>query len=78
MTGKAEFKELARTRISDSTEIVLSEVHKEGGMTGYNINRFVNTDGFKGFTKGISIPPDMLTDFLKMFPKDNLTMAAEA
>ena len=76
--SKAEFKELNRCRISDSTEIVLSKVTKDGEISGYNINRFVDTEGFKGFTKGILVPPDMLTDFLKMFPKDNLTMAAEA
>lgn len=76
--SKAEFKEIGRLQISDTVDMVLSEVHKEGKLSGYNINRYVNAEGFQGFTKGIQIPDDMLTDFLKLFPKENLTLAAEA
>jgi hypothetical protein len=76
--SKAEFKELNRLQISDSVDLVLSEVSKEGKMVGYNINRYVNAEGFQGFTKGIQVPGDKLTEFLKLFPKENLTLAAEA
>lgn len=76
--SKAEFRELNRLSVSDTVDLVLSEVSKEGEMVGYNINRYVNAEGFQGFTKGIQVPENMLTEFLKLFPKENLTLAAEA
>lgn len=73
--NNAEFKEITRVRISDSVEVIFSEVHRDGKLTGYTLNKYITTEQYTGFTKGIFIPDDMLTDFLKLFPKDELQLA---
>jgi len=77
MPGKLEFEELGREKVSDSTEIVISIARRDGKLIGYNINRYVNTEGFQGFTKGILIPDDMLAPVLALFPRDSLTLAMD-
>jgi len=65
-----EYKEIGRISVSDSTYIVLSSVHSDGELKGYNISKFISTEHYTGFAKGgISIPADSLEDFLGTFSK---------
>ena len=63
-----EFKEINRIPISDSTEIVISEMNKNGKLYGYAVNKYITSEKYTGFAKGITIPLDKLQDFLKSFP----------
>lgn len=73
--NKAEFKELGRVSISGTVTLVVSEIHKNGILQGYNINRHIITDGYDGFVKGQEVPAVHLTEFLKLFPQENLIAA---
>ena len=77
VSSRPEFRELGRVKVSDTVDIVLSEIYKDGKLTEYNINRFINTDGYSGFTKGQEIPPCLLVLFLQLFPQEELTEASE-
>lgn len=73
---RASFKEIGRLKTSNTATIVLSETYREGKLVGYNINKWIDTKDFTGFTKGIFIPKDLLTNFLYIFPKDDLDLAS--
>ena len=72
-----EFKEVGRIVVSDTTEVVLSELHNDDKLIGYTINKYVTSEKFTGFAKGAYIPVDMMIDFLKLFPKEMLEDALE-
>ena len=74
--SRASFKEIGRIKTSNSATIVISETYREGKLVGYNINKWIDTETFTGFTKGIFIPKDLLTNFLILFPKDSLELAS--
>lgn len=63
-----QFVESSRLRVSDSTEVVLSMVvpKEDGEVSGVNLNTFVTSDKYTGFTKGVFIPTDKMEDFKKM------------
>lgn len=66
----AVFKEISRIKVTDARDIVASEViDDEGDVTGININSFVKTGKYTGFTKGVFVPVDMVEDF-KEFVQD--------
>lgn len=62
------FVEMFRLRVSDSTEVVLSMVvpNEDGDVSGVNINTYVVSNRYVGFTKGVFIPTDKVNDFKKM------------
>jgi len=62
----AEFKELARLQVSDATEIVASQVIVNGAVTGFNINPYITSAKYTGFSKGIFVPADKMSEFKKM------------
>ena len=72
---KSDFKEVGRVRTSDSTEVVLSELYRDRKFTGYSITKYVTSDEYTGWSKGVYIPEDMIIDFLKLSPKDDLEFA---
>ena len=72
---KSDFKEIGRVRTSDSIEVVLSELYRDGKFRGYSITKYVTSDEYTGWSKGVFIPEDMIIDFLKLFPKDDLEFA---
>lgn len=72
---KPDFKEVDRIKVSDTTDIVLSEVYREEKMTGYSLNKYIKTEDYTGYSRGIFIPDDMVAEFLKLFPKDILELA---
>lgn len=63
-----QFVEMSRLRVSDSTEVVLSQVvpNNDGEVSGVNINTYITSDRYTGFTKGVFIPTDKAEDFKKM------------
>lgn len=77
MPTKAEFKEKGRIATSDTTEVVLSEVLKGKDVTGFSTNKFVKSERFEGFTKGIFIPEDCIQDYLALYDIDDLQSAIE-
>lgn len=69
------FKEIARLRTSNMVEVVLSEVYYDDKLTGYSLNKYVTTEEYTGFSKGVYIPEDLLIEFLKLFPQGDLQSA---
>jgi len=74
---EVKFKEIGRIPISATTELVLSEVHKEDKLTGYSITKYITSTSYTGFSKGVYIPEDYLIEFLKLFSKENLEYALD-
>ncbi len=72
-----DFKELGRLPISDSTTLVLSETKKEDRVIGLSVTKYIVSEKYTGFSKGIYIPEDSLIEFLKLFPKEDLQSALE-
>ena len=62
--NNAQFEELGRIQITDHTQIVVSKVVKEEVTVGYSINKHVESENFKGFTKGVMVPAEYLEKFM--------------
>ncbi len=72
---QAKFEEIGRVRVSPTTEAVVSIVSKVDptpdnpnnmGVTGININNFVTTERYTGYTRGVFIPTDKVVEFQKL------------
>lgn len=63
---KVDFKEVGRISVSDSTQLVVSTVTKGGKVTGYNINKYITSNKYTGFTKGNFLPKDQVEAFKKL------------
>jgi len=63
-----QFVEVSRVRVSDSTEVVLSQVvpNDDGEVSGVNINPYITSNRYTGFGKGVFIPTDKVDDFKKL------------
>ena len=59
----AEFKQVGRIQASVTRGVVVSKVVENGEVKGININSYVTTDSYTGFTKGTFIPVDSIADF---------------
>lgn len=77
MPNNAEYKEIGRVRVSDKVEVVLSEVHRNDKLQGFSLNKYVTSDEYTGFGKGVFIPDDKLIDFLKLFGPEDLQYALD-
>ena len=75
--AKGEFKEVARVKTTDSTEIILSEIIKGKEVTAFALNPYITSERYTGYGKGFSIPSDMLSEFLAMFDETDLKMAID-
>lgn len=64
-----QFKELARTVINDSRDIVISQIVEDGEVKGYIINSFVRTNSYVGFTKGVFVPVEKVQDFKNLIQR---------
>jgi hypothetical protein len=64
----ADFVEVGRIPISDSTSIIVSKVIEKGTkkFLGYNINKYVDTVRYKGYTTGTMVPADEVKKFLSL------------
>lgn len=75
---KTDFKELGRIKTTDASSIVLSEMHRNGNLDGYLVNKYIVTEKYTGFgAGGVTIPEERIVEFLKLFPKDLLKDALE-
>ena len=63
---KSDFEEIGRLTTSNSTDVVLSKVLKEGELVGFSLNKYVTTSQYVGYSKGIFIPPEKVDDFLAL------------
>ena len=63
-----QFVEMSRVRVSDSTEVVISQVvpNDDGIVSGVNVNTYVTSNRYTGFAKGVFIPTDKVEEFKKM------------
>ncbi len=63
-----QFVEMSRIRVSDSTEVVFSQVvpNDDGEVSGVNINTYITSARYTGFGKGVFVPTDKVEDFKKM------------
>jgi len=71
------FKEVGRLRTTDTTELVLSEVHSGEKLRGYAVSKYVTSEEYTGWSKGIFIPEDLLIEFLMLFDKEDLELALQ-
>jgi len=77
MPNDSEFRELGRIRTTDKSEVVLSELHRNGQLQGYSLNKYVTTPEYTGFGKGVFVPDEKLIDFLVLFGAENLEYALD-
>ena len=61
-----EFKEVGRIKVSPSVSVIVSKTLKDGELTGYSISKFIDTEDYQGFAKGIFVPKDQYPEFLKL------------
>jgi len=74
----SKFKELGRVQTSDSIQVVVSEVYGDDKkLAGFSINKYIESERYTGFTKGVYVPADMLPDFLRIFGEEDLKFALE-
>ncbi len=69
------FKEIGRLQTTDSVEVVLSEVYRDKELQGFSITKYVTSEKYTGWSKGIFIPEDLLIEFLKLFNREDLECA---
>ena len=61
-----EFKEIGRVKASEATELVVSKVVDGTTVKGLNLNTYIVTDKYKGFTKGVFIPAAAVKAYAKL------------
>jgi hypothetical protein len=65
--SEAEFTEIGRVKVSPTTNIVLSSVERIGeGIVGININGYIVSARYTGPTKGVFVPNDKISEFVKL------------
>lgn len=65
-----QFNEIARTKVNEARDIVISKVIEDGEVKGYNINSYVTTNSYTGFTKGGTfVPVDKVEEFKGLIDK---------
>ena len=63
---QATFKEVGRLQVSPATAIVVSQVIVEKEVKGLNINSYVVSPHYTGFSPKTFVPADMLEEFGEM------------
>jgi hypothetical protein len=66
--AEAQFKEIGRIPVSDTTAVAVSEMQKAGKLVGYTVNKHVQTAKYTGYTSGVMIPVAKVRQFVKLFP----------
>jgi len=61
------FNEVARVRLTSATDLTISEVTKYGMLTGYSLCKYVRTQRYTGYGRGVFIPIDKVGEFLTTF-----------
>ena len=61
--GMVQFKEIGRISVTDNRDVVLSQVLDGKDMKGLNINSYLKSEKFTGFTKGTFIPEESIEEF---------------
>ena len=62
-----QFKEVTRIEVNKSRDIVASQVIEDGEVKGFNINSFIRTQKYTGFTKdGVFVPVEKIEEFGNM------------
>ena len=59
----AKFKEIGRIQASKATDIVLSQVIEGEELKGLNLNTYITTEKYTGFTKGVFVPEACIEEF---------------
>ena len=65
----AQFTEVGRVKVSDTTDIVVSRVTENGELMGLSINKWVATKRFTGFVRGAMVPKDKVGELVKLLQK---------
>ena len=65
----AEFNEIGRVKVSEATDVVVSKVVEDGELIGVNINKYVTTDKYTGFAKGVFVPTERIDDFKQLIAR---------
>lgn len=60
------FNEVGRVAISDKTEVVISNAVENGKKVGVTINKYIATDKYTGFGKGVMIPVKNVKQVIKL------------
>ena len=63
----AQFEEIGRIKVNETRDIVMSKVSEDGQVKGVNINSYITTQKYTGFTKdGVFVPEDRIEEFGEM------------
>lgn len=62
----AIFKEVKRLTVAPNRDIVVSELIEKDELKGLNINCYVTTEKYTGFTKGTFVPVEKIAEFKAM------------
>lgn len=63
---KAEFEEIGRQKLNDTTQLVISTVRANGEITGMNINTYITSQSYTGYAKGVFIPNHAIAGFINL------------
>ncbi len=61
-----KFAEIGKVEISDKKSIVVSSVERDGVFAGININGFISTPRYTGYSKGVFVPADKVAAFASL------------
>ena len=63
----AQFKEITRTQVNESRDLVASQVIEDGTVKGVNFNSYIKTQKYTGFSQGgVFVPVEKLEEFGEM------------
>ena len=63
---KTEYIELGREKVSDTTWVVVSTVARDGEIVGININNYVVSPKYTGYSPATFIPNAHIAAFAKI------------
>ena len=63
----AQFQEIGRIKVNDTTDIVVSMVKNDDSeIVGINVNHYITTPRYTGFTKATFIPNDKIAELHRL------------
>ena len=64
-----KFTEIGKVEISDKKSIMVASVERNGVFAGININGFISTERYTGYSKGVFVPADKVAVFAQLIGK---------
>ncbi len=62
----AVFIQVGTVKVNETTTLVCSKVTEDGVTKGFNLNSYINSAKYKGFTKGTFVPAGLIDQYIDM------------